>query len=156
MEEQDQWTERDVALDRYRRHHDYMAELFSPHSVDRIDPPQSPFDLSKEETDKLKTQLTLNEAELDAINGKHRERLERVKADDAQFRESLANIQAASSPEELEARRKTLEDAGLVLAREDTVDNAQAASTRTPTVRVKKVPVPESETFPHSENLLSM
>ena len=33
MEEHDQWTERDVALDRYRRHHEYMAELFSPYST---------------------------------------------------------------------------------------------------------------------------
>ncbi|KAI8052536.1 hypothetical protein BDF22DRAFT_656050 [Syncephalis plumigaleata] len=159
--EQDQWTERDVALDRYRRHHDYMAELFSPYSTGQIEPPASPYAVSEEEKNKLTKELEENTDKVRVTRTQHHELKERIRHDNTQFRDALNTITNASTVEALDEEKHRLAEANLIVV-DDTATDASTANgklvelPRTPAIRVKKVAIPVDEPFPHSDRLVTL
>ncbi|KAI9593774.1 hypothetical protein BDF19DRAFT_446857 [Syncephalis fuscata] len=155
MEEHDQWTERDVALDRYRRHHEYMAELFLP--ILLIEAPTSVYTLSTEAKENLVKELDQSQEKVVTTKNQHQDLKERVRNDSQQFQSALTTIATTQTIAELQQQQQQLIEANLIVVDDSNKETVvPVGMPRPPAIQVKKTAIPQEEPFPHSERLITL
>ncbi|KAI8353168.1 hypothetical protein B0O80DRAFT_377441, partial [Mortierella sp. GBAus27b] len=93
-DELDFLTARDVAIARYRRNHDYIAEVFSPYPTARIIPVRPEYEKS---IDFLKTLSEKHEIDLDNVKQEHDEKIKRFKAEAGILYKGLEELKQATT-----------------------------------------------------------
>ncbi|KAI7817112.1 hypothetical protein BC939DRAFT_403025 [Gamsiella multidivaricata] len=93
-DELDFLTARDVAIARYKRNHDYIAEVFSPYPTSRIIPPRPEYEKSIEF---LKALGAKHEIDLDALTEEHDEKIKKFRAEAAVFYKGLEGLKQATT-----------------------------------------------------------
>ncbi|KAF9362670.1 hypothetical protein BGX34_005735 [Mortierella sp. NVP85] len=97
-DELDFLTARDVAIARYRRNHDYIAEVFSPYSIEY-----------EKSIEFLRTLNTRSEFDVDAVKLEHDEKIKRFKAEAGVFYKGLEELKQATTVKEVFAANGRVE-----------------------------------------------
>ncbi|KAF8936404.1 hypothetical protein BGZ58_004221 [Dissophora ornata] len=105
-DELDFLTARDVAIARYKRNHDYIAEVFSPYPTSRITPPRPEYEKSIEF---LKALSSKHEIDLEAVREEHDEKIKKFKADASVFYRGLEDLKQATTVQEVFAANERVE-----------------------------------------------
>ncbi|CAG8432917.1 4746_t:CDS:10 [Diversispora eburnea] len=74
-DELDQLKLKDVSMSRFKRNHEYIAEIFSAYNINSILPPESPY--KSKDIEKLKEELAENEKEINRMKQEHTEKMKR-------------------------------------------------------------------------------
>ncbi|KAG0327720.1 hypothetical protein BGZ99_006981 [Dissophora globulifera] len=104
-DELDFLTTRDVAIARYKRNHDYIAEVFSPYPTSRIIPPKTEYETSIESLRAASSEVT----DLDALSREHDEKIKKFKAEAAIFHQGLGHLKQATTVQEVFATNERVE-----------------------------------------------
>ncbi|KAG0307030.1 hypothetical protein BGZ98_001223 [Dissophora globulifera] len=104
-DELDFLTTRDVAIARYKRNHDYIAEVFSPYPTSRIIPPKTEYETSIESLRAASSEVT----DLDALSREHDEKIKKFKAEAAIFHQGLGHLKQATTVQEVFAANERVE-----------------------------------------------
>ncbi|KAG9295475.1 hypothetical protein G9A89_013504 [Geosiphon pyriformis] len=98
---------RDVALARYKMNHDFIEEIFSPHSTSSIKLEPSPYETLN--IDELKQKVAENKAAIETTTNLHAEKINNFKERSAAMFRSVNDIKNCSNIEEIENLQKTME-----------------------------------------------
>ncbi|KAG0047392.1 hypothetical protein BGZ83_007540 [Gryganskiella cystojenkinii] len=107
-DELDFLTARDVAIARYKRNHDYIAEVFSPYPTSRIIPPHVEYQKSIEFLKSL-GKTTQQDDALDQLKTEHDEKIKKFKAEAAVFYKGLEDLKQATSVQDVFAANERVE-----------------------------------------------
>ncbi|OZJ03400.1 hypothetical protein BZG36_04010 [Bifiguratus adelaidae] len=99
-DELDSVTTREVSMARYKRNHDYLAEVFSPYPVSSILPP--PLDLPVDRKAEFEAQLASHEKEMQDLRQQHNERIAEVQRENEQYWAIMRDLDKATTLEEIE------------------------------------------------------
>ncbi|KAF9978387.1 hypothetical protein BGZ73_002566 [Actinomortierella ambigua] len=105
-DELDFLTTRDVAIARYKRNHDYMAEVFSPYPATAIIPNQYDYQQSIEF---FKTLQGRHGDDLDELKQNHDEKIKKFKADAEVFYRGMLELKQATTVQEVVTANERVE-----------------------------------------------
>ncbi|OAQ25943.1 hypothetical protein K457DRAFT_737102 [Linnemannia elongata AG-77] len=105
-DELDFLTAKDVAVARYKRNHDYIAEVFSPYPTSRIIPPRPEFQQS---ITFLKSLSEKHNDDLDAAKTEHTEKIKKFKAEATVLYKGLEELKQATTVQEVFAANERVE-----------------------------------------------
>ncbi|KAF9903186.1 hypothetical protein EC991_004094 [Linnemannia zychae] len=105
-DELDFLTAKDVAVARYKRNHDYIAEVFSPYPTSRIIPPQPEYQQS---IAFLRSLSEKHNDDLDAAKAEHTEKVKKFKAEAAVLYKGLEELKQATTVQEVFAANERVE-----------------------------------------------
>ncbi|KAG0338468.1 hypothetical protein BG000_003925 [Podila horticola] len=105
-DELDFLTSKDVAIARYKRNHDYVAEVFSPYPTSRIIPTKTDY---TESISYLKEQSAKSGDNLENLVTEHDEKIKRFKAEAAVFYKGLDDLKQATTVQEVFAANERVE-----------------------------------------------
>ncbi|KAG0234561.1 hypothetical protein BGW42_006446 [Actinomortierella wolfii] len=106
-DELDFLTTRDVAIARYKRNHDYMAEVFSPYPASAIIPNQYDYQQSIEFFKNLQSK---HGDDLDELKQEHDEKIKRFKAEAEVFYRGMLELKQATTVQEVTTANERVEN----------------------------------------------
>ncbi|CAG8465314.1 3133_t:CDS:2 [Ambispora leptoticha] len=100
---------REISLARYKRNHDYIEEIFSPHNTSSIKLEPSPYEsLNIEERKQQLASLADNEASIETLTQRHDQKIKLFRQKSANLYKSLNIIKNSNSLEELERLQENM------------------------------------------------
>ncbi|KAG9071496.1 hypothetical protein KI688_005708 [Linnemannia hyalina] len=140
-DELDFLTAKDVAVARYKRNHDYIAEVFSPYPTSRIIPPQPEFQQS---IAFLKSLSEKHNDDLDAAKTEHTEKIKKFKAEATVLYKGLEELKQATTAQEVFAANERVETFKGMAVQPYTalrqVDLPKDELSRTPELKAARLP----------------
>ncbi|KAF9189657.1 hypothetical protein BGZ51_009386 [Haplosporangium sp. Z 767] len=140
-DELDFLTARDVAIARYKRNHDYIAEVFSPYPTSRIIPPKPEYQKS---VGFLKSLSEKCGDDLDVLKSEHDEKIKKFKAEAAVFYKGLEELKQATTDQEVIAANQRVEVYKGMTVQSYTalrqMDLPKDEATRTPELKPSRAP----------------
>ncbi|KAG0249658.1 hypothetical protein BG011_009047 [Mortierella polycephala] len=140
-DELDFLTARDVAIARYKRNHDYIAEVFSPYPTSRIIPPRPEYQKS---VGFLKSLSEKHDDDLDVLKSEHDEKIKKFKAEAVVFYKGLEELKQATTNQEVIAANERVEVYKGMTVQSYTalrqMDLPKDEATRTPELKPSRVP----------------
>ncbi|KAF9140178.1 hypothetical protein BGX30_006918 [Mortierella sp. GBA39] len=140
-DELDFLTAKDVAVARYKRNHDYIAEVFSPYPTSRIIPPQPEFQQS---IAFLKSLSEKHNDDLDAAKTEHTEKIKKFKAEATVLYKGLEELKQATTVQEVFAANERVETFKGMAVQPYTalrqVDLPKDELSRTPELKAARLP----------------
>ncbi|KAF9167921.1 hypothetical protein DFQ26_002375 [Actinomortierella ambigua] len=141
-DELDFLTTRDVAIARYKRNHDYMAEVFSPYPATAIIPNQYDYQQSIEF---FKTLQAKHGDDLDELKQSHDDKIKRFKAEAEVFYRGMLELKQATTVQEVVTANERVESfVGTKVLPYSFLRRTELPpdeASKTPELRAKLVPV---------------
>ncbi|CAG8776525.1 16242_t:CDS:2, partial [Cetraspora pellucida] len=88
---------REVSMARFKRCHEYIAEIFSPYSISAIIPPESPY--QSKNIEELKKQIAESQAEIEKMTSEHSEKMKNFTSRTDALSKSMQEIKKCNSTE---------------------------------------------------------
>ncbi|KAF9935135.1 hypothetical protein FBU30_007514 [Linnemannia zychae] len=155
-DELDFLTTKDVAVARYKRNHDYIAEVFSPYPTSRIIPTRPEYQQS---IAFLKSLSEKHNDDLDAATTEHNEMIKKFKAEASVFYKGLEELKQATTVQEVFAANERVEAfKGMTVQPYSALRQVELSKdelSRTPelkTARIAKEPAEATSTITHAVN----
>ncbi|RHZ77729.1 hypothetical protein Glove_174g166 [Diversispora epigaea] len=98
-DELDQLKLKDVSMSRFKRNHEYIAEIFSAYNINSIIPPESPY--KSKDIEKLKEELAENDTEINRMKQEHTEKMKRFDLESNLLTKGIQEIKKCTSLEEV-------------------------------------------------------
>ncbi|CAG8442182.1 24163_t:CDS:2 [Gigaspora rosea] len=88
---------REVSMARFKRCHEYIAEIFSPYSISSIIPPESPY--QSKNVEELKKQIAETQAEIEKMTSEHTEKMKNFTLRTEALSKSMHEIKKCNTTE---------------------------------------------------------
>ncbi|CAG8457399.1 6094_t:CDS:10 [Paraglomus brasilianum] len=99
-DELDSQRPRDVAIQRYKRHHEFLAEIFSPFPISAIPEPESVY--ASINVEDKKRELTEIESEIERLKKEHQEKIKEWNRNTNILSKGINDLKSAQSIEDLD------------------------------------------------------